>query len=290
MTERTIHNPREAYVGKDLGSREFVATDELMENYFAGLEIDGSWYVEHSPFTETVAPSMVLTDVETGFEGAGFENSFGTLWMRQEWDTHAPIVPGERYKATSRVSDIYEHRGRTVVDQETTLWTLGGEMAARGRHHQSYMRDQSSGQVELRSPKSKEGVRRFAVPEGETIGSEDHTITLEMCGIFFHGNANYHTDKKIAEELGFPDVVVGGRMTLSYIGDMMDKRFGKGWYEGGSLDAKFTNIVWPGDTVITRGVITDTVEGDGPDRANVAVWMEKDDGTVVIVGNASALV
>ena len=289
MTEQAIHNPAEAYVGKDLGAREYVATDEMMENYFAGLEIDASWYVEQSPFEGPVAPSMVLTDVETGFEGAGFENSFGTLWMRQEWDTHAPIIPGERYKATSRVSDIYEHRGRTVVDQETTLWTLGGEILARGRHHQSYLRGQSSGRVNLREPKSKEGVRRFSVPPGETVESEAHTITLEMCGTFFHGNANYHTDKEIAEALGFPDVVVGGRMTLSYIGDMMDKRFGKGWYQGGRMDVKFTNIVWPGDTVIARGVITDSVERDGSDRANVAVWMEKEDGTVVIVGSASAL-
>ena len=114
-------------------------------------------------------------------------------------------------------------------------------------------------------------------------------ITLEMCGLFFHGNKNYHTDRQAAEELGFEEVVVGGRMTMSYIGDMMDRRFGKGWYEGGSLDIKFTNIVWPEDHVIARGVITDRVKENGGTRANVAVWMEKPDGTVCIVGIASAL-
>ena len=76
---------------------------------------------------------------------------------------------------------------------------------------------------------------------------------------------------------------------MSYIGDMMDRRFGKGWYEGGTLDIKFTNIVWPDDRVIARGVITDREQEDGGTRANVAIWMEKPDGTVCIVGTASAL-
>ena len=111
-----------------------------------------------------------------------------------------------------------------------------------------------------------------------------------MCGSFFHGNANYHTNKEAAIELGFEVVVVGGRMTMSYLGDLMDKRFGKGWYQGGKLDIKFTNIVWPGDRVIARGVITDSVSENGGTRAKVAIWMEKEDGTVAIVGTASALV
>ena len=65
--------------------------------------------------------------------------------------------------------------------------------------------------------------------------------------------------------------------------------FGKGWFEGGKLDIKFTNIVWPDDHVITKGVITDRVDENGGMRANVAVWVEKQDGTVCVVGTASAL-
>ena len=62
--------------------------------------------------------------------------------------------------------------------------------------------------------------------------------------------------------------------------------FGDKWYEGGSLDVKFTNITWPGDEVTARGVITDNLAPDGTGRSEVNVWMEKEDGTVTIVGNA----
>ena len=287
MAGRT-QDPEEAYPGKDLGSRQFVATDETLGNYFDGLEIDRSWYFEESPYGHPVAPSMTLTEVDGGFGGAGFKNDFGNLWIRQQWDIRAPIVPHRTYKVTSKVVDVYEHRNRTVSNQQVTLWSSDGEVMAQGHHHQSFLQDQSSGWVQLRDPKKKGGARRFAVPEGDLIEGDPHPISLEMCGIFFHGNANYHTNKEAAKELGFTEVVVGGRMTMSYIGDLMDRHFGSGWYSGGMLDIKFANIVWPDDTVTAKAVITDESSKGGQTFANAAVWMEKQDGTVVIVGSARA--
>ena len=283
------NDPDEARIGKDLGSRDFIADDTILDDYYDGLEVDAEWYSTH-PYGTPVAPSMTLSAVDGGFAGGGFENSFGNLWMRQQWKINAPIVPGQGYTASSKVVDIYEHRNRTLVNSEVTLWSHEGEAMAVGHHHQSYLLSQSSGKVALRDPKAKGGARRFHVPEGDLIEGDPHTISLEMCGIFFHGNANYHTDKRAAEELGFEEVVVGGRMTMSYIGDLMDRHFGKGWFEGGELDIKFTNIVWPDDIVTAKAVITDEAAENGSRRANAAVWMEKEDGTVVIVGTASALV
>ncbi len=281
----TSNDPDEARIGKDLGSREFVADERTLGDYFEGLEIAADWYDEN-PYGTPVAPSMTLSAVDGGFPGGGFKNAFGNLWMRQQWKMNAPIEPGRRYTATSKVVDIYDHRNRTLVNSEVALWSPDGEAMAVGNHHQSYLLSQSSGKVALRDPKAKGGARRFNVPEGDLIEGDPHRISLEMCGTFFHGNANYHTDKRAAEELGFEEVVVGGRMTMSYIGDLMDRHFGRGWFEGGELDIKFANIVWPDDVVTAKAVITDEADG----RANAAVWMEKEDGVVAIVGTASAAV
>ena len=290
MAQQTARDPEEAYVGKDLGSMEFTVTDDLIQHYFDGLEVDADWYTDSSLFGKALVPSMILTNADTGFSGAGFKDNFGNLWIRQEWDIRKPMLQGETYRRSSKIEDIYQWRDRTVVKQQVTLWSLDDEVMAIGVHHQSYLLGKSDqGTVKLRDPKSKEGVRKFRIPDGEAVGPVESDISLEMCGTFFHGNKNYHTDKDAAKELGFEEVVVGGRLTVSYIGDMMDRRFGKGWFEGGKLDVKFTNIVWPNDHVIARGVITDRVEENGGTRANVAVWMEKPDGTVCIVGTASAL-
>jgi len=290
MTQDSIRDSEEAYAGKDLGTMDFEVTEELLGHYFEGLDVDRVPYEEQSPYGKPLAPSMILTNVDTGFSGSGFKDNFGTLWIRQEWDIRKPMLQGETYRRSSKIEDIYQWRDRTVVKQQVTLWSLDDEVMAIGVHHQSYLLGKSDqGTVKLRDPKSKEGVRKFRIPDGEAVGPVESDISLEMCGTFFHGNKNYHTDKDPAKELGFEEVVVGGRLTVSYIGDMMDRRFGKGWFEGGKLDVKFTNIVWPNDHVIARGVITDRVHENGGTRANVAVWMEKPDGTVCIVGTASAL-
>ena len=276
-----------AYAGKNLGSRTFSTTDEMLANYYDGLDVEDSYYSAGSIYDQAVAPTMTLTEVDTGFRGAGMPNNFGNLWIRQQWEINNPIIPGQEYNVTSKVMDIYDHRNRDIVLQQVSLWSPDGELMAQGRHHQSYMQDQTSGRVALRDPKAKGGVRTFNVPDGEFVEGSPHAISLEMCGTFFHGNANYHTNIDAANELGFDEVVVGGRMTMSYVGDLLDRHFGKAWYEGGKMDLKFTNITWPGDSVIPKAVVTDETVVDGEKRANVAVWVEKEDGTVVIVGTAS---
>ena len=278
------HHSDEAFVGKELEPRLFEISKKTVNDYFEGLKVDRSVYENIGSEDKLVTPSMVIIDAES-ISGASFRNNFGNLWMRQEVDFHAPLPTEERLNVSSKVLDIYEWRNRTIVLQESEIFNEKKELLGAMRHHQSYLLDQNSGKVALRKPSEKEGVRKFDVPKGELLEPVSSEINLEMCGTFFHGNKNYHTDKKASEELGFEEVVVGGKMTISYIGDMLDRTFGERWYNGGKLDVKFTNIVWPGDRVTARGVIAD--ESDSSEGSTeVRVWMEKEDGTVTIVGNA----
>ena len=278
------HHSDEAFVGKELEPRLFEISKKTVNDYFEGLKVDRSVYENIGSEDKLVTPSMVIIDAES-ISGASFRNNFGNLWMRQEVDFHAPLPTEERLNVSSKVLDIYEWRNRTIVLQESEIFNEKKELLGAMRHHQSYLLDQNSGKVALRKPSEKEGVRKFDGPKGELLEPVSSEIDLEMCGTFFHGNKNYHTDKRASEELGFEEVVVGGKMTISYIGDMLDRTFGERWYNGGKLDVKFTNIVWPGDRVTARGVIAD--ESDSSEGSTeVRVWMEKEDGTVTIVGNA----
>ncbi len=281
--------PREVYLGKELGRRDFAVTEQALGSYFGGLRLDPAWYRDRSPYGRPVAPSMAIAEIEDRFIAGAVINPFGTLWRRQEWSFFLPLFPGEGYPASARVLDIYRHRDRTIVAMQVVLKTAAGEIVAEGRHHQSFVVGQTAGRVKLREPGEKERARPFTVPEGEPLDPVRRTITLEMCRTFFHGELSYHTQRQRAEGMGFDNVVVGGRMTLGYLGDLMDRRFGRGWYEGGRLDVKFTNVVWPGDEIVASGVVTGRTKEAGGTRANVAVWLEKADGTVAIAGTASAL-
>jgi hypothetical protein len=223
------------------------------------------------------------------FEEIAFPSHFGHLWMRQEFDFFAPLKPDRRYSVGGQIRDIYQRRDRTVVQYEVTLHDANGTLMLRSQHHQSFLNDtHPSGEVQFREPSEKPGSRKFEIPSGETFVGSAHPISLEMCGKFFHGNTSYHTDRAASEELGFRDVVVGGRMTLAYVGHALEEYFGESWWSSGRLDLKFTNPTWPNDTVTAHGVVTGP-EADHPERTSAFVWLAKPDDTVVLVANASVL-
>ena len=174
-----------------------------------------------------------------------------------------------------------------MILTETVLKDPDGDVAVVQRHHQSFVLYQSEGHVTLRDPSKKEGARTYSLPEGDPFGPLVRTISLgDVRFAFFHGDKNYHTDKEASEELGFTDVVVGGKMTMSLIGELLDQRFGDAWKSSGKLLVKFANIVWPNETVSVKGVLQEPNEDD-PERRNIACWVEKDNGVVAVVAEGS---
>ena len=277
--EQNTSDTREPYIGKELGSVSFTVTNEVLGDYYEGLKL--------SRPDQGVVPSMIASGPDNAyFDQSSFSNHFGHLWMRQEWELFKPLRQDQQYTATAQISDIYPKRNRSVVRYDVELRGDSGELALRTRHHQSYLLDQQGGELKFRDPKAKQGARKFSVPEGEPFGPFEQVISLEMCDRFFHGDANYHTNQEESKKLGFGDVVVGGRMTMAYAAHILEERFGAAWWTSGRLDMKFTNPVWPNDTVVARGVITGSLE-DEPQRTGAFVWLAKLDETIVLIANAS---
>ena len=268
----------EPKAGVELGSAEVLIDDTALNDYYEGLNLE-------RPDDGAAVPTMVAANADLSTR-MHFANDFGNLWLRQEWDFRAPLQRGKRYVASARSLDIYERRDRTVILTETQLRDPEGDVVVVQRHHQSFVLNQSEGEVTLRDPAKKEGARKFDVPAGEPFGPLEREITLEMCGAFFHGNRNYHTDKQASAELGFTDVVVGGKMTMSLLGELLDQRFGAAWASSGKLLVKFANIVWPNETVRVRGVLQGP-NAEDPSRRDVFCWVEKDNGVIAVVAEGS---
>ncbi len=270
----------EPFVGKELSAQKFIVTDRLLADYHNGLALTRR--------ADGKVPTLIASDAESAyFNEIAFSNHVGHLWMRQGWECFAPISSGTTYDTSGRIRDIYPHRDRSVVCYEVSVEDSDGGVLFRTHHHQSFLREKpAGGEVAFRDPSKKPGARRFAVPEGKEFGGLSRTITLEMCGEFFHGNANYHTDRRASKSLGFRDVVVGGRMTMAYAANILEDHFGDAWWQSGRIDLKFTNPTWPGDTITARGVATGAIDGDA-DRSGAFVWLSKDDDTVVLVAEAS---
>ena len=268
----------EPFAGKQLTEGTYTATDAVLADYYNGLKLQRR--------DDGRVPTMVAADAENGYFGEiAFSNHIGHLWMRQEVECFRPMAAGQAYATNGRIKRIYPHRDRSVVYYEVDVTDAEGNVAVRTHHHQSFLREApASGEVVFRKPGDKPGARRFELPEGEPFGGLERTITLEMCGEYFHGDANYHTDRQASEALGFRDVVVGGRMTLAYAMHILEEQFGDAWWESGRIEAKFTNPTWPNDTITANGVM---LGRRGSDRNGAFVWLAKADGTIVLVANAS---
>ena len=273
------------WAGKELGTRDFEVDEAIVDKYTAALGLPIRTVGESSP-----APPIALTDAENGFQGNHFANRFGELWVRQEWQFSRELWAGQTLSVAATVSDVYQRKNRTIVATKHRITGDDGGIVATSVHHNSFLLGRTGGEAKLPDPNRRRPGPRHPEPSGESIGSIDHAITLEMCRRFYADDPNYHTDRSIARELGFSEVVIGAGMTMAYLSDLMTARFGKGWTESGSMDLKFINVLHPDEPFICEGIITGYSTEDGRNRAQVALSASKSNGPKVIVGTASALV
>lgn len=267
------------YVGKKLSTRRFKIGAATIDDYYRGLEME--------PRADGRIPSTIASDPDNAyFNEIAFPNHIGHLWMRQGWTCLGELAADVDYVVEGEIKDIYQKRNRSVVHYETTLTDPSINVVLRTDHHQSFLNEVPEGEVAFRDPNKKEGARVFEVPEGRRFGGLEKKISVEMCGAFFHGDANYHTDKAASRELGFRDVVVGGRMTMAIGATVLENEFGADWWASGRLDIKFTNPVWADDVVRAHGVVRGPL-ADDPDRTSVFLWLDKPDDTIVLIAEAS---
>jgi hypothetical protein len=281
------------YVGKDLGHREVETTPEFIQRFIDGCADDHPWYTGPSAFGGPVAPALIGSQEPWRFAGWYPAEMRGNLHAKQEWDLFAPVIAGSTYTSRAMVADRYLWRNnRHVIVNEVTMSDNSGRVLARGRTHQSFLREQPDGLVVDKAREKKEE-RRFAPGEGDVLERIDgplHELTPGLCLAAADRLQNYHSDPEIARAMGFPAVVVQGIFNANIVSALMTERFGAGWWCGGKLRMSFVNVIWGGDSVRARVGVREISDEAPRGRAECEVWVEKTDGTVSAIGSASAVV
>lgn len=280
----------DVYVGRYIGAREIEVTPETVAHYVRAVGDDNPWYSGPSPFGGPVAPSLILHSEVYRYRGWYLPNIYGNLHAKQEWELFHPIMVGDRVTTRSLIVDRYIKRGREYVVNEVTCFGPDGRILQRGRTHQSFLLEtggqegKSARSRERRPPPGQEGGE--VVEELPTLR---RTVTLEMSRAFSGPERNYHTDEEEARRLGFPRIVVQGMLSLCFLSELLTRRFGEGWYVGGRMSVNLVNILWLDEELACRALVREVTPEGGSRRAHLQVWCEKADGTVTVVGRASAL-
>jgi acyl dehydratase len=283
----------ERYVGRDMGGREVKITPAMVEQFISGTGDANPWYTDNSPLGGPVAPALILHSEVYRDLGWYLPNIYGNLHARQEFEMFAPVMVGEKLRTRCVIVERYLKRDREYVVNESLVFDASGRLVTRGRTHQSFLIEGSrkaEGFVVDRS-RERDASRTFRVGErgGEPIDAPMRKITEAMCMAFCGPARNYHTDRQQAIQLGFPDIVVQGMLSICLVAEMMTRRFGLGFLCGGKLDLKLVNVLWGNDTTGPKGLIVERKPEGRRTRAEVEVWCDKADGTKTVVGTASAI-
>jgi acyl dehydratase len=91
-----------------------------------------------------------------------------------------------------------------------------------------------------------------------------------------------HVDETYAKGAGMPSVYAPGMLVMGFLGQLISD-----WARGGQLrkyNVRFVKMVWPGDTVVCKGRVTDRFGESGRYFAELDVWAENQRGELVMKG------
>ena len=278
-----------AYVGRDCGGHEYVASPEVVAFYADALD-------DHHPIYERFAPPLLHHSECYKVLGQWYlKNLFGNLHAQQDWELFAPIPVGARLRTRSTIVDRYDKRGRNYVVNETDVRCAeSGRTFVRGRTHQSFLPPKAEGEgegfvVDEQTAKKKTPRAPFPTATGEDLEPVTKVVEARRCWMFSGPGRNYHTDAEAAKQLGFPNIVVQGMMSTCFVSEVMLRAFETGWLQGGKATLKLTNVLWVDERVTTHARVREERPEGTLTRVVCDVWCEKDDGTRILIGEASAV-
>lgn len=280
-----------ATVGRHCGSNVYTIDERTVSFYQEALG-------DAHPLHERYAPPLLHHSECYAHLGQWYlKNLFGNLHGQQDWSMFAPIPIGSKVRTRSTIIDRYPKRGRNWVVNETDLMSAEpgdeGRLLVRGRTYQSFLPEKKDGEagfvVDEKTAAKKAPRPPFPTAQGPDLASVEKVIDDRRCWMFSGPGRNYHTDREEAKKLGFPNIVVQGMMSTCFVSQVMQDHFGMGWLEGGRMSVKLTNVLWVDETVRAHAKIRDEVTEGTKKRVFCDVWVEKTDGTRVILGEASAV-
>lgn len=98
-----------------------------------------------------------------------------------------------------------------------------------------------------------------------------------------------HSDDKYTKEVaGYPGVFAHGMLTMGMTGRIVTDWVGASNVR--KYGVRFTNQVWPGDTLTAKATVTEIRDEGGEKLVEMVVETKNQDGATVLSGNATAVI
>ncbi len=122
----------------------------------------------------------------------------------------------------------------------------------------------------------------------EEVVVDDLTRTQLVMYAGTSGDYNpLHTDDLYTKEIaGYPGVFAHGMLSMGLTGKMLTNYVGDGRLK--KYGVRFTNQVWPGDSLTAKATVVDIRDEDGDKVVELQLETINQDGKAVITGSATA--
>lgn len=174
----------------------------------------------------------------------------GMVHHSQQIDVFRPLRPSGRLQVTGRVAALYDLKRMAMSVLSIDALDEDGELAARGEVTLVLLNDGGFGGE--RPPKSA----RVAPPDRDPdFEVRDRVEPTQALLYRLSGDYNpLHADPEFAAEAGFDRPILHGLCTYGYAGRaVVQEACGGDPDKLGTLRGQFTNPVFPGDMLVTRG-------------------------------------
>ena len=274
-------------IGEQLGFLEYLVTDEKLQ-----LCRKAAQYSE-AKFPNVVArePLAVLLQ----------NYNFADLDSVTHTDHYfRPPELGRRVQVTGWIRDRRRERGteRLVVDT-FAVDEIGTEIL-RSRHTFRIGAARAPERLGRRTARSP---RRTAA---ETLPALHKRITEETIECFERAHrelvgdavaastggsqGNLHISAGLASGMGLAATVAPGELGLACLHELLDRRFGIDFRQGGSLTVNFRRPIYAGDNLTAQGQVTARETVGERETWRLLAWLENQRGEQVITGDAQVTV
>ena len=269
-------------IGEQLGFLEFLVDDDNLSMFRKSAD-----YSDHT-FPNIAAREHLLVLLQNA-------NSESLESVTHTDRYFRPPATGRRVQVTGWVREKRRERGSEELAVETFAVDEIGAEILRSRH----VFRRGSGRTPERLGRTPARRRlsvdvEFLTPVHKRITEETvehfeaaHRALVGEAAVFRGTNpGNVHTSAGLASDMGLAATVAPEELSLAYLHELLDRRFGIDFRQGGRLTVNYRRPIYAGDNVTARGMVTGR-EQDGERTVwKMQVWVENGRSEPVVTGDA----
>ena len=279
-------NPQGIPIGEQLGFLEYPVTDDNLLSFRKAVEYSDA------TFPNIVAREQLSVLLQKAHSGALESVTHSDRYLR-------PPAPGRRVQVTGWLRERKPERGSEALVVETFAVDEIGTEILRSQH----VFRQGMGRTPARlgrrpaRPRSTADVE-FLVPVQKRVTEETidnfeaahRALVGEAASTRGTATGNIHTGAGLASGMGLAATVAPEELGLAYLYELLDRRFGIDFRQGGRLTVNYRRPIYAGDTLTAQGLVAGTEQNGERTVWKLQVWLENGRGEPVVTGDAQVTV